>query len=278
MPKPHVVNVQFNNERVFWGDYARHFLAEGDSWFGWAHLNLVPSSNLLEQLSLRHSAVVISYAYSGDTMRNMGEQCSNSAFAQEVSSQPYEAILLSGGGNDLIDALPHVLRATDPAAPPTRAADCVNAAALDLLFDSYVLPNYRQIIDYRATGAAANRTTPVLIHTYDVPTPRDAPATLFGKSAVGPWLLPALIAARVPPALHIEVVTIIFARMEAKLLTLDDPASQVHVLKTSGTIAPALANQTGLSGDWINEIHPDAHGYALIAAKLAKRLAELNVD
>lgn len=278
MPKPHVVNVQFNNERVFWGDYAGHFLAEGDSWFGWAHLNLVPSSNVLEQLPLRRSAVVISYAYSGDTMRNMGELCSNSAFAQEVRSQPYEAILLSGGGNDLIDALPHVLRAADPAAPPTRAADCVDAAALDLLFDSYVLPNYRQIIGYRAAGSAANRNTPVLIHTYDVPTARDAPATFFGKPAAGPWLLPALAAARIPQTLHLEVVAIIFARMEAKLLTLDDPAAQVHVIRTSGTINRASPGETGLSGDWINEIHPDAHGYALIAAKLAKRLAELNAD
>ncbi|MBL8378496.1 MAG: hypothetical protein JNM79_11550 [Burkholderiales bacterium] len=278
MPKPHVVNVQFNNEHVFWGDYASHFLAEGDSWFGWAHLNLVPSSNLLEQLPLRRSAVVISYAYSGDTMRNMGELCCNSAFAQEIGAQNYEAILLSGGGNDLIDALPHVLRAADPAAPPTRAVDCVDAAALDLLFDSYVLPNYRQIIGYRASGSAANQSTPVLIHTYDVPTARDAPATFLGIPAVGPWLLPALVAARIPEALHQEVVALIFARMESKLLTLDDPAAHVHVVKTSGTIARALPDQQGLSGDWINEIHPDAHGYALIAAKLAKRLAEINVD
>ena len=66
MAKPRVVNVQFNNEQIFWGEYANHLLAEGDSWFGWAHMNLAPSSNLLEELRFEQPAVVVSYAYSGD--------------------------------------------------------------------------------------------------------------------------------------------------------------------------------------------------------------------
>ena len=34
MVKPRVVNVQFNNERVYWGDYANHILADTWEWDG----------------------------------------------------------------------------------------------------------------------------------------------------------------------------------------------------------------------------------------------------
>ena len=273
MVKPRVVNVQFNNERVYWGDYANHILAEGDSWFGWAHLNLKPSSNLLEELRLERATVVVSYAYSGDTMRNMADLCSNSAFAEEIRSQHYDAIMLGGGGNDLIDALPHVIVSCDPLAPPATAAACIDTAALDTLFDAFVLPNFRRIIDYRNQRSAPNRDTPLVIHTYDFPTARNAPATLFGAiKAAGPWLWRALRDAQVPEDFDREITDTIFNRLRDALLTLDDPGRNVHVVNTSGIIERAERHTTGLSGDWINEIHPDAHGYALLAARLSDRL------
>jgi hypothetical protein len=43
----------FNDETIFFSEYTNHLLAEGDSWYAWAHLNLHPSSNILEQLDFR---------------------------------------------------------------------------------------------------------------------------------------------------------------------------------------------------------------------------------
>ncbi len=279
MAKPRVVNVQFNNEQIFWGEYANHILAEGDSWFGWAHMNLVPSSNLLEELRFEKSTVVVSYAYSGDTIRNMGDLSSNGAFAEEIRSSQYEAIMLSGGGNDLIDALPYVIRPCDSAAPPASAAACFDSNALDTLFDQYVLPNYRQIINHRNAGSALNRTTPVIIHTYDYPTPRDAPATFMNLlQPVGPWLWKALRNAHVPPAFDQAISDHVFGRLRTALLSLDNPAGHVHVVDTRDTLQRASAGTTGLSGDWINEIHPDAHGYALIAKRLNLQLGILGIN
>src|SRR5258705_5714150 len=104
MAKSRVVNVQFNDETIFFGEYTNHLLAEGDSWFAWAHLNLHPSSNILEQLKFRDSTVIVSLAYTGDVIRNMSDE-SNFHLDFELQGQRYHAILLSGGGNDLIDAL-----------------------------------------------------------------------------------------------------------------------------------------------------------------------------
>lgn len=278
MAKPRVVNVQFNNEQIFWGEYTNHILAEGDSWFGWAHMNLVPSSNLLEELRFDRSTVVVSYAYSGDTIRNMADLSANAAFAEEIRASQYEAIMLSGGGNDLIDALPHVIRRCDPAAPPPNAAACIDQNALDTLFDQFVIPNYRQIINHRGTGQALNRNTPVIIHTYDNPTSRNAPATFINNiPAVGPWLWRALRNAQVPQTFDRDITDHVFGRLRTALRTLDDAANHVHVVDTSGTIARANAGDTGLSGDWINEIHPDAHGYSLLAARLNLQLRALGI-
>ena len=278
MAKPRVVNVQFNNEQIFFGEFANHILAEGDSWFGWAHLNLAPSSNLLEELRFERATVVVSYAFSGDTIRNMAKMASNTAFFREIGSQSYEAIMLSGGGNDLIDALPFVIPKCDPAAAPTNAAACVDAGALDKLFDDFVLPNYRQIIGHRSAGAAPNRNTPVVIHTYDFPTARNAPATFMGAiAAAGPWLWRALRDAGVPQQFDQQIVDRVFKRLGDALRSLHDPAKHVFVVDTPGTIQRAAAGATGLSGDWINEIHPDAHGYSLLAAKLSGQLQALNL-
>ena len=279
MAEPHVVNVQFDDEAVDFGRYRHHFLAEGDSWFAWAHINLRKSSNLLEQLQFVETSVVVSCAYTGDVIRNMGDMASNGLFANEMRAVKYDAILLSGGGNDLIDALEAradvagIIQARASGALE-QAASYINAAALSTLLGE-VLKGYQQIIAYRAS--TPNSNTPIVLHTYDYPTARNAPATFFGKPVSGPWLLPAMQAAAVPDVLQKAVTKSVYDQLSTALLTLHAPSNKVYVVRTTGTIEPAKAGDTGLSGDWINEIHPNQHGYALIAEKISNQLHQLGL-
>jgi hypothetical protein len=151
----------------------------------------------------------------------------------------------------------------------------VDAAALKALTGS-VLASYRRVIAQR-DGSDANAATPIVLHTYDYPTPRNAKATLLGRPALGPWLLPALRGAAVPEGFYEDVTDIVFDTHADALLTLHDPANGVHVVDTRGTIARAALGATALSGDWINEIHPDAHGYALLARKVAETLGGFGI-
>jgi len=279
MAKPRVVNVQFNDESVDFGQYRNRLLAEGDSWFAWAHLNLQPSSNLLEQLQFDQPSVVVSCAYTGDVIRNMASVSSNPHFYNEMRAARYDAILLSGGGNDLIDALkphggkPGIISARAPGAPD-QPASYVNQHALQELIDD-VLQDFGAIA--AARSGTPNSSTPIVLHTYDYPTPRNARATFFGRPAVGPWLYSALTGAFVPEAQFIGVTELIYDRMATALGTLDNPGNGIHAVATCGTIARAKLGETGLSGDWINEIHPDAHGYALLAGLISKRLHEIGL-
>jgi lysophospholipase L1-like esterase len=281
MAKARIVNVQFNDEPVDFSPYTHRLLAEGDSWFAWSQFSLVPSSNVLEQLDFVEPTVIVSLAYSGDVIRDISDTRRNMALYFELQALPYHAMLLSGGGNDLIDALrpkkggPPIIVPRSGSVPDTADA-YVDAAALKAL-TSDVLASYRRIVAMR-DKSESNGSTPIILHTYDYPTPRNAKATLLGRPAIGPWLLPALKAAAVPVERYQAVTDLVFNAQAESLLKLDDPANHVHVVDTRGTIARAEPDTTGLSGDWINEIHPDAHGYALLARKVAQTLADLGVS
>jgi lysophospholipase L1-like esterase len=280
MPQPRVVNVQLNPEELIsFGDYGIHILAEGDSWFAWSQLNLAPSSNILQQLDFDAPSLVVNYAYSGDTIRRMADFFRNGGFFIEMRSQKYDVILLSGGGNDVIDALydyrgdtPLLLHpaATSATDDPRAYIDWARLHALSL----YITANFRQIFRYRRHGPAANADTPIVLHTYDYPTPRNAPASFMGMPAAGPWLLPALQKIGAPEELYIPVTKLLFDAVADTLLSLDDPANGVHVVDTRGTIQPAELNAPGKSGDWINEIHPTTEGYAHLAWKIGLLLAQ----
>lgn len=283
MPQPRVVNVKVNpNEDYSLGDYSIRLLAEGDSWFAWSYLNLKPSSNLLQQLDFDKSAIVVSFAYSGDTIRRMVDFFSNGHFFLEMKSQRYDAILLSAGGNDVIDALydfvddaPQVLKSAG-VADPADPASYVDTGNLALLTD-YVLKNYRAIFDCRATAPAPNKNTPVLLHTYDYAMPRDVPAEVLGLAHKGPWLYPALMKVGAPVSLHFAINKIVFDAVATALTTLADPANNVYVVDTRGTLIPADSNPAVPSQDWINEIHPSTGGYAELSWKIVEALEAIGI-
>ena len=280
MAKARVVNVQFNDEQPTFAQYTNRLLAEGDSWFAWAHMNRKPSSNILEELQFLDPTVIVSLAYSGDVISNMGDERANIHLYFELQALRYDALLLSGGGNDLIDVLnpdngsPPIIVPCG-ANPPNAADSYVDAAALTALTDS-VLDGYNNIIAMRDTSAA-NKHTPIVLHTYDFPTPRNAKATFMNHPVKGPWLLPAMINAAVPAALYQAVTDIVFNALADALLTLHDPQGGVRVVNTRNTIARAAPGTTELSGHWINEIHPDAYGYSLIGRKISEELGNLGI-
>ena len=108
--------------------YKFKVLAEGDSWFT---LGAVPSSNLLFSLEVTKPTALVSIAEPGDTIMNMGDPGRmlqlRRLLADPRFSYKWDAILISGGGNDLIDSAPNLLKkidaaSDDPAALPGRGS------------------------------------------------------------------------------------------------------------------------------------------------------------
>ncbi len=250
-----------------WGDYTRHYLAEGDSWFTLAAL---PGGNLLQELKLEQTSLIVTTAYPGDTLTHMVEWRQNTAFVNLLSrplfAWRWDAILLSAGGNDLIDAAlaaPGILAA--PATPSTHADDYIDTEGY-AKFEAYLRRNFEALVTLRDDAVSPNRGIPIILHTYDFPTPRPAPARLAGTvGALGPWLYTAFTEHNVPPELWQALADALLKRLAGILTSLHLP--NIHVVDTLGTLDRAAAGSTGDSGDWLNEIHPNLNGRRKLAEK-----------
>ncbi|MGA8055202.1 MAG: hypothetical protein WCA12_15335, partial [Burkholderiales bacterium] len=251
------------------GMYEWRILAEGDSWFS---IGAIPSSNLLWDLELERQAAIVNIAYPGDVIVRVAAMARNpdlrTMLVDERRGWQWHAILLSGGGNDLIDAADRVVRL--PASPSTDADDYIDKARLADLVRN-VQRNYRQIVALRDSGW--NRQVPIVTHTYDYATPRNSGAKFFGAIGLaGPWLHRAFEVIGVPKRVRVALADRLLDALSEAILALGRELPAFHVVETRRTLVRADPAARDESGDWLNEIDPNATGYRKLGRKIADEL------
>lgn len=251
--------------------YAWRFLAEGDSWFT---IGAIPSSNLLFELKLAKPTVILNLGYPGDTVQNIARLTKgNAEFERRLAdprfSSDWDAILMSGGGNDLIDAAHDVLVQKPKAR--SKAAECVDDAALAALLTK-IVEGYEHVVAVRDGAGSPSKGTPIVIHTYDYPTPRPAPAQFLFVPFTRPWLYPAFKKREIPIKLYVPLAEYLLDRLAATLEDLENSLPDFHVVNTLGRLARAKLGSKGNSGDWLNEIHPNSDGYRKIADRIVRKI------
>lgn len=259
--------------------YDRRCLAQGDSWFSIGALPPGATSNVLAELKLARSTVVVNCARPGKVLRRMNDITSESSFVNLLAgsvAMQWHAILVSGGGNDLIDAAcacPRhppakrlLLTAAERPLDPANGDDYVSPAGW-ATFEGYLGRVFDALVRRRDRGV--NRGVPMLFHTYAAAMPRPAGAG-FG---FGPWLAPSLQRFDVPQAQWLAVSTALTDRLAALLQRLidrhlqADPAANLHLVDTrSAPLVLAQPTDTGVAGDFHNEIHLTSRGYRKAAA------------
>ena len=265
-------------------DYPWHLLAEGDSWFTIA---AIPSSNLLLELRLGQWAQVLNLAYPGDTLRNIDDLAANKDLKRFLAKRNFcsrfDALLLSGGGNDLIGATGSLIRQkaaarSDPALPESY----VDGPALQALL-AVVEKAYRDIVALRDSATSLSQGAPIFVHTYDYATPRNAPARFIGTLPIaGPWLYKAFAGSGIEIMLQQRISDLLIDSLATTLLALDSSNASsgkalpaFHVIDTRDTLVRANPTDIGNSNDWINEIHPNGGGYRKVAARISARINEV---
>ena len=177
---------------------------------------------------------------------------------------PFDAILFSGGGNDLVgDAFRFWLK--DAASVGKDFTKAVNHDALADIVD-IVWRAYLDLIDVRDTYGNGCY---LFLHQYDYATPTDASVC---DGLVGPWLQPSFVdrgwTSRPVDAQFLangrSVVAEILRDFAAMLDGLCTPTNKVVVVKTQGTLNP--------DADWANELHPTYDGFGKIARKFQQAL------
>ncbi len=255
--------------------YQCRVLAEGDSWFT---LGGVPSSNMLFQIQVSRPTALVTIAEPGDTIMAIGDPARmlqlRRLLAVPQFSYQWDALLMSGGGNDLIESAPELLK--KPNGASDDPADYVDGAAVQRLVAT-VQGAYANIVAVRDAETSRSKGKPLYIHTYDYPTPRDSPARFLGAPVRGPWLYPAFLLADIPQAMWIPVSDYLLDRLGEAILALDSqsgsrPLAGVFVIDTRNTLTRARLGAVGPDGDWMNETHPNTTGHRKLAAKVSARL------
>jgi hypothetical protein len=262
-------------------NYGIRFLAQGDSWFSIGGLNLAKNSNLLHEMEFTNSRCAVNCGRTGSTLRRMVDQVREPAFKALLCGnlwRPWDGILLSAGGNDLIDALGHsgianpaqrlFLLPAEVTGDPLQANSYLSAAGW-ATFSAYLAANFAQLIAMREQRAL-NQGIPIFLHTYHYPTIRPAPA----GPGLGPWLHTAATDFAISPAVWPSLTHTLYSRFITLLNAIASAHTNVHVFDSANLVPllPAAAGSTGESGDWMNEIHLTWQGYEKVALAWARSI------
>ena len=262
------------NEPFPFDFFERRCLAQGDSWFSIGALPPTRTTRVVAELRLEKSTVVVNCAKPGAVLQRMTNTSKEVQFLKLLRGKmalKWDALLISGGGNDLIDAVgsaptgaPNQRLLRTPAERgngPLAGADYISEPGWQV-FTDHIAAVFNQLVDERDSGV--NRPTPLVWHNYARVMPRPSGAGL----GFGPWLLPALDSYAVPPADRLAVADELLSRLGALIGSLvaarhaADADCRLFVADSMNAgITIADAGSTDVSGDWVNEIHLTRSGY-----------------
>lgn len=239
-----------------------NLIGDGDSWFDYPLPDPLHATDVLEALkdTGNPAPMILKLAhYSDATTTLLGVNKRNRLIAQlqDKGNGHIDALLFSGGGNDVVgDQFRFWLHdASAVGNDPARGVDNQRLADIFGVVESAYLDLIR-IRDQFAPHA------PIFVHAYDFAIPNGISACHLA----GPWLRPSLVDRGwpdlAPGTLIVRTILIQFRAMLERLAS--DPANNVVLVETQGTLAP---------DDWANELHPTGAGFGKIAARFRAALA-----
>jgi lysophospholipase L1-like esterase len=253
-------------------------IAKGDSWFNYPD---VFSTDIAKELSRNGYDTTRNDSRWGDTICNMKSSLGNvHDFIYNGLDAAPKAILLSGGGNDIVNVLATLLK---PSRPGPGGWD---QAAVDDFFNKTLRPAYISIITQIATWCMAKfeKQVPTIIHGYGNPIPDDRGFPPFHA----PWLGPVFVAQgygdpygdpQGHPILNecaplaVDLLTY-FNKMLALLPSSTDLAG-VNPNVIYVDLRPELCSdltKDAYKNSWANELHPTVAGWQQVARRIIQAL------
>jgi hypothetical protein len=225
--------------------------AEGDSWFDYP----VPlfGGGVIKRLQRRIGIPILNLATAGDEVRFMLGVKERRSLIEQLTNGcpaggPWDALLFSGGGNDIVDN-PMVLWINDfnTQLPP---AEHINQPRFDTAL-ALVRYGYEDLIALRDKLCP---TTKLILHAYDFAIPDGR-----GICNHGPWLQPTFKMRKiVNQSFAFDVVKAMLQQFAALLQALASNHPNVDFINAQGTLAPVKAS-------WHNELHPEKKGFERFA-------------
>jgi lysophospholipase L1-like esterase len=243
-------------------------VAEGDSWFDY------PLNDVLSILEDEHGFDVEAVAHKGDTVEAMaygaGQFDDFARLLEKLLRQGRvpDAILLSGGGNDIAgDEFATLVNHVRSGLPP------VNADVVRGIVDIRLRNAYTFLISGLTEIARRylDRPLRILLHGYDYAVP-DGRGFVGGWAFLpGPWLQPGLFQkGHQRPNANKAIVRTVIDTFNVMLRQVSALPQFAHVKYVD--LRGTLSQGAGYRADWANELHPTKEGFRAVAAKIARQI------
>jgi len=233
--------------------------AEGDSWFKYPVPNF--GGAIIPRLEKLIGVPIDNLAEVGDEIRIMMDGKQRKKLIDYLvkgcsAGGPWDALLFSGGGNDVVNHLEHCIKDYDPAIP---VLDHIDQGRYDKVI-GLLRAGYEDLIAIRD---ASSPTTHLILHAYDFAIPDGR-----GYWPWGPWLEPVLVDTHhFPPQPRLqekfEVIKEMLKQFAALLQSL--VRKNVTFINAQGTLSPQPSS-------WHNEMHPEEAGFDRFAAIFHQQL------
>jgi hypothetical protein len=237
--------------------------AEGDSWFDYPYPFF--GGGIIPRLEDRLGVPILNLAKAGDEVRYMLGVEERKLLMRHLSQGcpaggPWDVLLFSGGGNDIVDnPMALWIKDWDPAVPP---ATHIHQSRFDTAL-ALVRAGYEDLIALRDRLSPG---THLVFHGYDFTIPDGR-----GVCNLGPWLKPTFDLRKFPTrTAGQEVVNAMLRQFAAMLESLATPP-KVTFINGQGTLAPQTSS-------WHNELHPKQAGFRKFADIFYRELKKLFPD
>jgi Dyp-type peroxidase family len=266
---------------------ATPLLVIGDSWLfdQWERDYGVVRGNLsksLLKLGYKDQARNTSdFASAGRALSGMTQRSFLKDVTNYLADEPdIKAILVGGGGNDVVAGLPGQQPLFKMLKPMGTAGDAMDEAEVANFIDVTLFNHYDTIIKTLTT----NSRIPIIIHGYDHPIPDGRGDTLLIARS-GPWLQP-FFGMRGYDIIHDSQHLVLASKVMRRLIdrlnatvkkVADGYPNRVYYVKLTGTLAENYGDADNHTQLWANELHPNQQGYDLVAALIAKQLKNLGI-
>jgi Dyp-type peroxidase family len=250
----------------------------GDSWLTRIIFNLAYSlCTELEQL--QYTSRRKNFSKIGQTLVEMCQPVKLAeirTYLANVGGEQYapKAILIGGGGNDLVDppGTPDKTRLYDMLVENAASAQAALVEEkVKKFIDDDLKGYYRKILAVVTDGTSV----PILIHAYDHPIPDGTPSNV---GHAGPWLEPVFKARNIELPVGTEVMRTLIDRLNAMVasVALEFPG-RVHPLNLNGTLAKEGDYAANYKKYWANELHATNAGFDVLAGVVRDKLVSLGV-
>lgn len=244
-------------------------IAEGDSWFDY------PRSDILTILGDRFGFEIETVARRGDKVEEMAYSKGQLyGFTQRIEAvirrgDVPRAVLLSGGGNDIVG--PELAYILDHADSPTPG---LNKAVLEGVINERLRHSYLTIITALTSVCEERigRRLPILVHGYDYAVP-DGRGFMGGWGpSPGPWLEPSFREkGYFPGQARRRLVRELIDSFNYMLENLTSSTTMSHVIYVN--LRNSLDNDPSeYKKWWANELHPTPSGFLLVASRFAEAI------